>query len=173
MKTKLTKRGCGHPYSGGKDDCKCHICPECDFFVPGGWSKKTDIFDGYYEELQPLYRHQREAHPLSERVNSQIWRWLYAPPAYRVLHRLIVMKWNSDDDPESDYAGRCCTGEAACGYATKGDGNRILPGMFFIPGMFSRMGLSRCKKCCVKVGVPFGDGTPWNDKTLSEEMKQR
>lgn len=144
------KKRCGH-----SRNCACEYCYYCDLIMP--WTPRVGT---------RMRRHMAEAHPLSDRVNVTHWRWLYAPPNYRVLHRLAAMTWNSDDDPEADYAGRCCTGVAVCGYATKGDGGRIRSGMFFMPGIFSRMGLPRCAKCCAKVGLPKGDGTPWNDKEL-------
>jgi hypothetical protein len=153
---------CGHSRR-----CQCHFCYYCDLIHPGGWSKKRDLFDAFREENERLCQHMREAHPLPERSNVREWRWLYAPPNYRVLHRLSVMTWNSDDDPDTgDYGVRCCTGVAMCGYATKGDGDRIPPGWFAMPGIFSRLGLPRCAKCCAKVGLPKGLGTPWNDKEL-------
>lgn len=32
-----------------------------------------------------------------------------------------------------------------------------------IPGLFSRMGKPRCKRCCRATGMPEGDGSPKND----------
>lgn len=133
-----------------------HICYYCRFTSK---SAKTWI------------AHVR-AHPMEERVNVQHWRWLYAHPGYRVLHRIAVMTANSDDERGRwDFASRACTGVAVCGYEPKGDGKRLPRGLFFMPGIFSRMGLPRCAKCCRKLGLPPGNGTPWNDKTLPEEMR--
>lgn len=30
------------------------------------------------------------------------------------------------------------------------------------PGLFSRLGMPCCKRCCEKTGIPHGDGTPFN-----------
>jgi hypothetical protein len=32
-----------------------------------------------------------------------------------------------------------------------------------MPGIFSRMGLKRCTACCKVVGIPPGDGAPFNE----------
>lgn len=32
-----------------------------------------------------------------------------------------------------------------------------------IPGVFSRMGKPRCKRCCASTGIPEGTGSPKND----------
>ena len=44
-------------------------------------------------------------------------------------------------------------GTASCGLQT----------MFWIPGIFSRMGAPRCKRCCRATGLPQGKGSPKND----------
>jgi len=31
-----------------------------------------------------------------------------------------------------------------------------------MPGIFSRMGAPRCKACCRALGLPEGDGAPYN-----------
>ena len=33
----------------------------------------------------------------------------------------------------------------------------------YVPGMFTRMGAKRCFKCCDKLGLPHGTGSPRND----------
>ncbi len=35
-----------------------------------------------------------------------------------------------------------------------------------IPGMFTRMGAMRCKRCCRKLGYPEGKGSPKNDPAI-------
>ena len=52
-------------------------------------------------------------------------------------------------------------GTTACG----------LSGRLSMPGIFSRIGAPRCKKCCRKVGIPDGNGAPYNDEALAEELK--
>ena len=32
-----------------------------------------------------------------------------------------------------------------------------------IPGMFSRISMQRCKRCCDRNGLPHGNGSPKND----------
>jgi hypothetical protein len=34
-----------------------------------------------------------------------------------------------------------------------------------MPGMFSRLGASRCTACCTALGIPAGNGTPANNTT--------
>lgn len=34
-----------------------------------------------------------------------------------------------------------------------------------IPGLFTRMGATRCEKCCDALGMPHGIGSPKNDDT--------
>ena len=49
---------------------------------------------------------------------------------------------------ESSYA------RAACGVKAE----------WSAPGIFSRMGMPRCKRCCKAAGIEPGEGTPFNDK---------
>ena len=37
---------------------------------------------------------------------------------------------------------------------------------FSIPGLFSRMGATRCRKCCDALGWSRGTGSPKNDNRL-------
>lgn len=48
---------------------------------------------------------------------------------------------------ESSYA------RAACGVRAE----------WSAPGIFSRTGMPRCKKCCKAAGINEGDGAPFND----------
>lgn len=45
---------------------------------------------------------------------------------------------------------------AACGLHTR----------FTAAGILSRMGRPRCARCCARLGVPRGDGTPRNETSL-------
>lgn len=38
-------------------------------------------------------------------------------------------------------------------------------GGWSIPGVFSRMGVPRCARCCKLSGLPRGDGSPKNDQS--------
>jgi hypothetical protein len=40
-----------------------------------------------------------------------------------------------------------------------------------MPGIFSRMGAPRCKRCCKAVGIPAGNGAPYNDDDLTKEQR--
>ena len=66
----------------------------------------------------------------------------------RMLHHLAVADW---DDAERNWGAN--HGTASCG----------LQSMFWIPGIFSRMGAPRCKRCCRATGLPQGKGSPKND----------
>lgn len=76
------------------------------------------------------------------------WDWVITP-AGGVLHH--VADWHRVDDVEWTATGR-----TSCG----------LVGRVTIPGLLSRMGLSRCKRCCDKLSWPRGIGSPKNDPAL-------
>lgn len=71
-----------------------------------------------------------------------------------------------DADGTSDDAGlfwmrRCVdtggkTSTSLCGHT----------GVWLAPPMAARMCMPRCAKCCKALGIPDGDGTPFNDKEL-------
>ena len=68
---------------------------------------------------------------------------------------------NDLDDWEVDgYIPIGIQGETACGRS----------GRLSMPGVFSRMGAPRCKRCCRKTGVPPGNGAPFNDKPLRQRF---
>jgi hypothetical protein len=75
------------------------------------------------------------------------WRRLHAPD-----------RW---DDPREEMSDP--TGRTACG--------RV--GELSIPGMFSRLGLPRCRHCCRMTGMPPGDGSPKNDNACRPLVEQR
>ena len=62
-----------------------------------------------------------------------------------MLHRISVIVW----EDEELISGM---GRAVCG----------LEGYFSMPGIFARMGLSRCLQCCDALRIPHGDGAPFN-----------
>jgi hypothetical protein len=74
-----------------------------------------------------------------------------------VLHRVNDILW--DDDQEMIVG----TGTTACGAS----------GRLKMPGIFSRMDLPRCKHCCRKLGIPAGDGAPFNDKKLARKHRSQ
>lgn len=93
--------------------------------------------------------------PLSSRRTVE-WDWIVTAKSYGVLH--CPIKW---DDPE--YEAHDERAVTACG----------LRGWFVIPGVFSRMGKQRCKKCCKKVGFPPGKGSPKNDDSCRPLVEER
>lgn len=70
-------------------------------------------------------------------------RWLVLP-SWRRLHRVASVTF-VDGQP------------AGVGYTVCG-----LRGRLAIPGVFSRLGLPRCAHCCRMVGIPAGNGAPFN-----------
>jgi hypothetical protein len=81
------------------------------------------------------------------------------------LHRIIATKGVIDSrgeiiskDPlrQLDLGGACLLAQTACG--------RLGPMM--IPGIFSCLGLARCKQCCDDLNIPYGRGTPNNSGIL-------
>lgn len=76
------------------------------------------------------------------------WEWL-VPLTWNRLH--YVDPWPGRED--YDNTGGAQPGVAVCG----------LHAEYSIPGLFSRMGLPRCARCCAALGIPRGDGTPSNE----------
>ncbi len=76
------------------------------------------------------------------------WRWMYTERCRTdgKLHRVVQVR------EQEDWAWVGVIGRTACG----------IDGKLLMPGMFSRMGRPRCKHCCRIVGVPEGDGAPYN-----------
>ena len=72
-------------------------------------------------------------------------RWLVLP-SWNVLHRVSEIEW---DDEEDRVAG---DGVTLCGRR----------GWLQVPGISSRMGRKRCGHCCDLLGIPRGDGAPYN-----------
>jgi hypothetical protein len=90
------------------------------------------------------------AEPL--KIDQDNWRsrWLVFSGSGRVLHRVAVIEWEDDEDM---IAG---DGVVLCGRK----------GWLHMPGIFSRMDLKRCPKCCRLMGIPQGDGAPFNANIL-------
>jgi len=72
--------------------------------------------------------------------------WLYAPTKFDKLHA------PTGDYGMPDWSAADVT--FACGRTV---------GKAYIPGIFSRMSLPRCNKCCDTLGFPRGEGSPKND----------
>ena len=63
------------------------------------------------------------------------------------LHRIAVVTKVRDEDE-----GVGVEGKSACG----------LSGLWAMPGLISRMARPRCAHCCDRLGIPRGDGAPFN-----------
>lgn len=74
-------------------------------------------------------------------------RWLVLPSWGR-LHRVSEIVW---EDSEDDGM-RAGMGTTLCGRR----------GFLTMPGILSRMGAPRCADCCRILGIPTGDGAPFN-----------
>jgi hypothetical protein len=80
------------------------------------------------------------------------------------LRRMGIRNWKITKFDDWEVDGLCpvgIEGITACG----------LSGRLGMPGLFSRMDAPRCKRCCKKVGIPYGNGAPFNDKSLTEEQR--
>lgn len=91
--------------------------------------------------------------------NLAEWDWVYLSDRPRRLHHLSGF----EDDPHKHYASVSAIGTSTCG----------IEGRFHIPGMFSRMGMPRCARCCDRLGWPRGVGSPKNDKALRPLVEAR
>lgn len=72
--------------------------------------------------------------------------------AWDVLHRISSITSLDPGEPEEGDSVRWGEGVSVCG----------IEGEFEMPGLFSRMGRPRCTACCDLLGVPHGDGAPYN-----------
>jgi hypothetical protein len=71
-------------------------------------------------------------------------RW-WQTPRRQTLHRVAAISF-ADDDRIWGH------GATACGMFAE----------LHMPGIFSRMGAPRCALCCAVVGLPAGNGAPFN-----------
>lgn len=79
-------------------------------------------------------------------------RWLYKGPRPSRIHRISEIEWGSGSqwgEPDEKIDGE---GVAVCG----------VRGYWHMPGILSRMGLKRCERCCKALGIPQGNGAPFN-----------
>jgi hypothetical protein len=90
-----------------------------------------------------------EREPLALPEDNWRSRWLVTPK-WTVLHRISEIEWEEVEK----YGGSLVHGRgvAVCGVNAH----------FRMPGIFSRMGLPRCALCCRRLGIPRGDGAPFN-----------
>lgn len=85
-------------------------------------------------------------------IGSDHWhsRWLQFYPRGTRLHRVAKIEWWNDGN----------------GVMIRGDGVAVCGqrGFMHMPGIFSRMGAPRCPRCCKALGIPKGDGAPFNQQ---------
>ena len=80
------------------------------------------------------------------------WDWVYtATEGGKRLHHLATIK-----NPDTVDAEWQADGVSTCGLRKR----------WVIPGVLSRMGMSRCAHCCARLGWPRGIGSPKNDDAL-------
>lgn len=94
---------------------------------------------------------------LEHPVSLAEWDWVMTWSGH-VLHHLAAVKRPIMFDSMSQGEGR-----TSCG----------ITGQLCIPGIFSRMGAPRCKRCCKKLGWPQGVGSPKNDHNLRPLVEER
>jgi hypothetical protein len=87
-------------------------------------------------------------HPPLE-LDTDDWRsrWLVTE-GWERLHRVSSITWDPDFQGQK-IVGR---GVTVCGKR----------GRLQVPGIISRMGLTRCVRCCRILGIPEGEGAPFN-----------
>ena len=83
------------------------------------------------------------------------WDWVELL-AGSVLHAVASVT----NDPDDDWRGE---GATECGRS----------GEFVIPGLFTRMGAQRCKRCCDRTSMPHGKGSPKNDDACRPVVEAR
>lgn len=89
--------------------------------------------------------------------NQALWEFDWAITyGGRQLHHVAVLTTDFENDVEG-------IGTTSCGRRTR----------VMIPGVFSRMSLKRCDRCCDKIGYPRGIGSPKNDKACRSLVFER
>lgn len=87
-----------------------------------------------------------------------LWDWVITTNG-RVLHHLL--EFDDSDEANAQWGG---AGTTACGRHSN---------WLCIPGMFTRMGAQRCKRCSRVLGWPEGKGSPKNDNALRPLVEQQ
>jgi hypothetical protein len=88
------------------------------------------------------------------------WDWLYTDnnrSGGRLHHAASL------EDPAWWYIALSGKAVMTCG----------LRGAFRIPGIISRMNMPRCARCCDRLGISRGDGSPKNDEALRSWVRAR
>lgn len=85
------------------------------------------------------------------------WDWVVTFRSLR-LHHVAEADW---DDLDREWGGPALL---SCGRRSE---------WVMIPGIFSRMGGTRCQRCCTVVGYPQGVGSPKNDEACRHRADAR
>jgi len=94
---------------------------------------------------------------LSERYVVELFEWDWGmSPAGKVLHSVGL----DNADPELWGAW---PGVSVCGVRSE----------WMVPGIFSRLGASRCSRCCRALNIAAGIGSPKNDEALRPWVSAR
>ncbi len=80
------------------------------------------------------------------------WRWVQLRAAVK-LHRVQGYRSRDEDDVQLLEV------VTVCGKRSESAN---------MPGIFSRIGAPRCKDCCDRLGIPRGDGAPFNQSKFVE-----
>lgn len=98
------------------------------------------------------------------------------PPPHRTEPRLVDWTWVTvgngarlhgiaEDDPIGDALEDEPFGHGTTLCGRTGDLN--------VPGIFTRMGVDRCQRCCDRAGYPTGTGSPKNDDRCRDVLTAR
>lgn len=100
---------------------------------------------------------------LADGIGLMEWDWCYTARATRLHHASLTVEQYED---LGEWAHLIDDGavRTACG--------RILMWPS-IPGIFSRMGMPRCTRCCTRLGYPQGVGSPKNDSAIRPLVEAR
>ena len=103
-------------------------------------------------------------------TNSWRSKWLVFK-TWNKLHRVSEIIWEIEcykdpTKPEECQFGDCVRNKRCVGAddQIRGEGITICgrKGSLMMPGIFSRIGLPRCSRCCDILGIPRGEGAPFN-----------
>lgn len=89
--------------------------------------------------------------------------------------QLAEVDWLVVEDEEHLHAFGRSEDPAATEVDWGGPGVTVcgLTGWLSIPGLFTRMGETRCSACCEATGMPVGVGSPKNDATCEAVWRAR
>ncbi|QVQ51315.1 hypothetical protein J4H86_21235 [Spiractinospora alimapuensis] len=91
--------------------------------------------------------------------------WWLVTGSWRRLHAVPRAVADPDDDAQVDLL---CEHPGPTHRATCG-----LRAPWRMPGYASRTRQPRCGRCCDRIGIPRGDGTPANEKARQERLAEK